>query len=103
MVCTYRLWRMDRKLIRMRGQKAIAYFDEDNLSMAVAVGMNCLNGSDRASVDKAFFASTTFPHREKQGAFFWAAACDFPHFIGSSDFSNSLKGASLFCSLPYMG
>ncbi len=88
------LWRMDRKLIRARGEKAIAHFDEDSLTMAVAAGMNCLNSSDRASVDKAFFASTTFPYREKQGASLLAAACDLPHSIGTADFANSLKGGT---------
>lgn len=88
------LWRMDRKLIRMRGEKAIAHFDEDSITMAVAAGMNCLNGSDRSSVDKAFFASTTFPYREKQGASLVAAACDLPHSIATADFANSLKGGT---------
>jgi hydroxymethylglutaryl-CoA synthase len=88
------LWRMDRKLIGGRGEKAIAHFDEDSITMAVAAGVNCLNGVERASVDKAFFASTTFPYREKQGASIVAAACDLPHSIGTSDFANSLKGGT---------
>ena len=88
------LWRMDLQQIGGRGEKAIANFDEDSLTMAVGAGKNCLKGADKALVGKAFFASTTFPYKEKLGASLVAAACDLPHSISTSDFANSLKGGT---------
>ena len=40
------------------GEKAIANYDEDSLTMAVAAGVDCLKGTDRAGVDGLYFAST---------------------------------------------
>ncbi|MBU1055438.1 MAG: OB-fold domain-containing protein [Proteobacteria bacterium] len=88
------LWRMGGKAMGMRTERAIACFDEDSLTMAVAAGENCLKGSDRASIEKVFFASTTFPYKEKQAATVIAAACDLPQGIGTVDIANSLKGGT---------
>ncbi|MDY7038954.1 MAG: 3-oxoacyl-[acyl-carrier-protein] synthase III C-terminal domain-containing protein, partial [Thermodesulfobacteriota bacterium] len=87
-------WRMNRQLIGMKGEKPIANFDEDSITMAVSASINCLDGVDRASIDRVFFSSTTFPYKEKQGASIVAAACDLPHSVGTADFANSLKGGS---------
>ena len=35
----------------MAGEKAIANYDEDSVTMAVAAGMNCLKETDRTQVD----------------------------------------------------
>ena len=50
------------------GEKAVANYDEDSLTMAVAACRDCLRGADRTAVDGLYFASTTFPYREKQSA-----------------------------------
>lgn len=88
------LWRMGGKAMGMKTERAVACFDEDSLTMAVAAGRNCLKGSGSASVEKVFFASTTFPYKEKQGAAVIAAACDLPQGVGTADFANSLKGGT---------
>ncbi|MFZ3253912.1 MAG: hypothetical protein WA133_06495, partial [Syntrophales bacterium] len=88
------LWRMGGKAMGMKGERAVACFDEDSITMAVAAGENCLRDSDRTLVDKVFFASTTFPYKEKQAAAVVAAACDLSSTIGAVDFANSLKGGT---------
>ena len=50
------------------GEKAVANYDEDSLSMAVAAGVDCLKGASRAGVDGLYFASSTFPYRERESA-----------------------------------
>ena len=42
------------------GEKAIANFDEDSLTMGVAAARNCLNCVELNAVDGLFFASSTF-------------------------------------------
>lgn len=88
------LWRMGGKAMGMKTEKAVACFDEDSVTMAVAAGENCLKGSDRTSIDKVFFASTTFPYKEKQGAAIVAAACDLPQSVGTVDIANSLRAGT---------
>ena len=51
-----------------RGEKAVANFDEDAITMAVAAGMDCLRGVDRSTIDAVYYASTTAPYRERQNA-----------------------------------
>ncbi|MGH7287695.1 MAG: 3-hydroxy-3-methylglutaryl CoA synthase, partial [Myxococcota bacterium] len=40
-------------------ERAVAWNDEDAVTMAVAAGANALRGFDRAGVDALFFASTS--------------------------------------------
>ena len=67
----YRLKRMDinntwqTSPFHIRGERTIANFDEDSLTMAVAAGMDCLTDIDRSVVDGIFCASTTYPYKEK--------------------------------------
>lgn len=38
----------------MRGERTVANFDEDSLTMAVAAGIDCLTGLERRRVDGIF-------------------------------------------------
>ncbi|MDY6973566.1 MAG: OB-fold domain-containing protein [Thermodesulfobacteriota bacterium] len=77
-----------------KGEKALANFDEDSVTMAVAAVMDCLRGGVRDSVDGLFFGSTTFPYREKQGATTIAVAADLREDIITADFANSTKAGT---------
>ena len=59
-----------------RGEKAVANFDEDSVTMAVAAGLDCLAGIPRDTVDGVLFASTSYPYKEKLGASIIAKALD---------------------------
>jgi 3-hydroxy-3-methylglutaryl CoA synthase len=48
------------------GEKAVANYDEDSLTMAVASAMDCLGGIERNKIGGVFFATTTAPYRERQ-------------------------------------
>jgi len=76
------------------GEKAVANYDEDSLTMAVAAGMDCLMGADRAGVDGLYFASTTFPYRERESAAIIATALDLSPNIRTADFADSLKAGT---------
>lgn len=73
------------------GEKAVANFDEDSLTMAVGAAMDCFKGIDRNSVGGVYFASTTSPYREKQAASLLAVATDLPRQILTADFADSLR------------
>lgn len=81
------------------GEKAVANYDEDSITMAVAAGMSCLNGIEREKIGGLYYATTTSPHKERQGAGIIATALDFRPDIRTADFTDSTKaGTTAFIS-----
>ncbi|OGO00720.1 MAG: hypothetical protein A2Y59_04010 [Chloroflexi bacterium RBG_13_52_14] len=76
------------------GEKAVANYDEDSISMAVAAAVDCLDGADRGKVEGLFFATTTAPYKERQNAGIIATALDLNSEVRTSDFSTSLKSGT---------
>jgi len=73
------------------GARAVAGYDEDSLTMAVAAARDCLRGIDHASVGAVYFASTTAPYKEKQAAATIASVLDLPAETATADFGGSLR------------
>jgi hydroxymethylglutaryl-CoA synthase len=90
------LFRLSREAIAKgaRGEKAIAGFDEDPVTMAAAAAKDCLNGMDRGTIDGLYLASTTSPYKEKPGAPVVAMAADLREDILTADFANSLRAGT---------
>ncbi|MEJ2729771.1 MAG: OB-fold domain-containing protein [Deltaproteobacteria bacterium] len=76
------------------GERAVAKYDEDSLTMALDAALGCKNGC-RGPVDGLFFASTSSPYKEKQAATLLAAAADLPKETRTVDFTDSLRAASI--------
>ena len=74
-----------------RGEKAVANYDEDTLTMAVEATRNSLGQLDPKTIDGLFFASTTFPYREKSNSVLVSTIMDFRKDILTADFSGSLR------------
>lgn len=96
------IYRLSRDLIwqtwggmPLAGEKAVANFDEDSVTMAVEAGNNCLRGIDRDEVEGLFLASTTTPYKEKQCANLVAEALDLKRGTITADFANSLRAGTI--------
>ena len=76
------------------GERTVAKNDEDSLTMAVAAALGCRKKSGTPT-DGLFFASTSSPYREKQGATIIAAAVDLPRQTRTADFTDSLRAATI--------
>jgi hydroxymethylglutaryl-CoA synthase len=76
------------------GERAVANYDEDSLTMAVAAARDCLKGIDRAGIGGLYFASTTATYKEKQSAAIIAAVLGLPPEAVTMDFSGSLRCGS---------
>jgi hydroxymethylglutaryl-CoA synthase len=76
------------------GERAVAKHDEDSLTMAVAAALGCRERSGTPA-DGLFFASTSSPYKEKQGATIIAAAADLPRETRTADFTDSLRAATI--------
>ncbi|WP_366922020.1 OB-fold domain-containing protein [Metallumcola ferriviriculae] len=74
-----------------RGERAVANFDEDSVSMAVNAGMNCLPGNDARDIDALFFATTTAPYREKGSGGTMAAALGLRQDVRTIEMGGSLR------------
>ncbi len=77
-----------------QGEKAVANYDEDSITMAVSASLDCIKGFERNGVDALYLASTTLPYRERENASIVAAALDMRSDIRSADFSDSLKAGT---------
>jgi 3-hydroxy-3-methylglutaryl CoA synthase len=75
-------------------EKAVAWFDEDSVTLAVAAAVECLRGFDRGSLDAVLFASTTSPFREKQAAALVARALDLRRDVRTADLAGSLRAGT---------
>src|SRR6058998_937112 len=75
-------------------EKAVANWDEDAVTMAVAAAIDCLRGVDRATVDGVFFASTSYPLKEKQAAALVARALDLRRDVLTADVGDSLRAGT---------
>ena len=76
------------------GEKAVANYDEDSITMAVASAMDCMNGLEREKIDGLFFATTTTPYNERQNAGIIATALDLSPAVRTSDFTTSIKAGT---------
>ncbi len=96
------LQRINRKIIAnatgwsasattLPGEKAVANYDEDSVTMAVAASIDCLTGFDRSNVGGLYFATTTPPYRERLSAGIIATALDLRPDIRTYDFADTLR------------
>lgn len=77
------------------GEKAVANYDEDSLTMACAAARDCTRGIDRQEIDGLFFASTTSPYKEKQASTIISGAMGLRRDILTADFGGSLRAGTI--------
>ena len=100
-------YRLDRKLIYKHmgwlnpatsgnagGEKAVANFDEDSITMAVAAGLDCLDGTDRDTIQGLYFASTSMPYKERLNAGIVTAALSMKNHVRAADFTGGIKSGT---------
>jgi hydroxymethylglutaryl-CoA synthase len=92
-------YRLPRELIAREwggaaagGEKAVANHDEDSLTMAVSAALALRADGDRP--DAVFFATTSSPYAEKQGATTIAAVLDLPATTRTLDFTDTLRAGT---------
>jgi hydroxymethylglutaryl-CoA synthase len=75
------------------GEKAVAGYDEDTITIAVAAALDCVKGNGK-KVDGLYFATTTAPYKEKQSAAIIAGAVDLDKECDTADLTNSLRAGT---------
>ncbi len=78
-----------------KGERAMANFAEDAVTLAVEAGRDCLPASDptkdRAFVDAIYFASTSMPFSDRQNAGIVTQALQLSEQVSSADVSSSQR------------
>lgn len=74
-----------------RGERAVASYDENAVSMAVEAAREALRGFDRERVDALLLASTSLPYAEKLNAATVQAALELPAGVLALDLASSTR------------
>lgn len=93
-------WRLERSTLgaawdtpALPGDRSACGGDEDSLSMGVEAALACVGDGDASQIDAVFFATTTAPYAEKQGAATIAAVLDRSD-VRTADFTGTLRAAT---------
>ena len=96
------IFRMDKKLVGDmwekwggKGQKAVANWDEDSLTMAIEACLDSLRAEHSEPIEGVVFSSTTPPYYEKQSASFIRKVLDLSPNVFATDICNSLRGGTI--------
>ncbi|MDY6880590.1 MAG: zinc ribbon domain-containing protein [Thermodesulfobacteriota bacterium] len=87
-------WMNQGNIANARGEKAVANFDEDSVTMAVAAAIDSLNGMDREKVEALYFASTSMPFKERLNAGIITAALGLNDHVRAADYTGGLKAGT---------
>ena len=79
---------------RPPGERAVANFDEDSVTMAVEACRDCLEDVSAQTVKSLYLSSTSLPFAEKQNAVFVATALDLQRQTLTSDLTGSLRAGT---------
>lgn len=77
-----------------RGERSMANWDEDAVTMAVEAARDCLAGIERGTVGALTLASTTHPFDDRQNAAIVATALNLNPALRSMDVGGSLRAAT---------
>ncbi len=87
-------WMNPANIALASGEKAVANFDEDSITMTVAAGVDSLKGIERSKVGGVYFASTSMSYKERLNAGIIMAALGLNDHIRAADFSGGLKAGT---------
>lgn len=77
-----------------KGERSMANWDEDSVTLAVEAARDCLAGADRETIGHISFASTTLPFTDRQNAGIVATALSLPAGIGALDATGSQRAGT---------
>jgi len=77
-----------------QGERAIAGWDEDTVTMAVEAARNCLLGIDRETIGAVSLASTTLPFADRQNSGIVKEALNLSDTVAALDVTGSQRAAT---------
>ncbi len=77
-----------------KGERSMANWDEDSVTMAVEAARDCLNGARPEDIAAVHLASTTLPFDDRQNAGIVAEALNLPEAIQTMDLAASQRAGT---------
>jgi 3-hydroxy-3-methylglutaryl CoA synthase len=77
-----------------KGEKAVANWDEDSVTMAIEAARDTLDVIDRAAIKRLIIASTTLPFADRQNAGIVKEALNLADAVGALDVAGSQRAAT---------
>jgi 3-hydroxy-3-methylglutaryl CoA synthase len=77
-----------------KGERTMANWDEDSITMAVEAARDCLAGRDRSAIGQLMLASTTHPYDDRQNAGIVANALNLPSALAVLDVTGSQRAGT---------
>ena len=74
-----------------KGERSVASFDEDSVSMAVEAARDALRGASDGPIDALVFGTTTAPYADKLNAALVGAAAQLPFELRAADTTGSVR------------
>lgn len=74
-----------------QGERSMANWDEDSVTMAVEASRDCLRGFDKGKVDALYLASLSFPFQDRQNAGIVSTALNLKDAVETADFTASMR------------
>jgi 3-hydroxy-3-methylglutaryl CoA synthase len=98
-------WINPANIMNAQGEKAVANFDEDSVTMATTAAIDCVTGFGREEIGGVYFASTTSSYKERLCANLVAGALAADESIRTADFAGGLKAGTtaLIAALDAVG
>ena len=87
-------WINPANILNAQGEKAVANFDEDSVTMAAAAAADCVTDFNRDLIGGVYFASTTASYKERLCANLVAGALATREDVRTADFGNGLKAGT---------
>jgi len=90
--------------LRAEGERTVAAWDEDSITMAVAAARDCVPQEQRSRLEALWLVSTTLPFADRDNAVLVAEALDLPNGVRTLTVAGSRRGATsaliAACSQP---
>ncbi|MBV8258040.1 MAG: OB-fold domain-containing protein [Actinobacteria bacterium] len=77
-----------------RGERSLAGWDEDTITMAVEAARSCLEGRDRSRIGRVYLGSTTAPFADRLNAGVVAGALGLRESVSAFDLGGSLRAGT---------
>nr|WP_087574863.1 OB-fold domain-containing protein [Sphingomonas sp. CDS-1] len=77
-----------------RGERAIANWDEDTITMAVEAARDCLHDRERGAIGTVMIASTTLPYLDRQNAGIVKEALNLADAVAALDIGGSQRAGT---------
>lgn len=93
-------WKLEQAESLLIGERSVAGYDEDSITMSVEAALHALTGRDSDAIDALYFASTTPPFGEKSSGAVVAAACNLD-VQRTADITGTLRAGTSALALAF--